>query len=284
MVDPLGPGRVRQSEIKSDVARSELEQALRQSDNIHEVLRNLPDGITLKDFEEYLGSQWSAWKSQILQEQEVYSQPGMPPAPNLDFFSSNTKANTIAQADLEGFFDTLAEGEQAPASIEDMAQATLDEWANFSDELWGNIMDNQIMMDTESRLKEIEGELKRIIAMVRSGQADPEYILLALAKVNVTKNGVLFAGLGRKLAYTNSRMNQVANDLSIADTTSTDYFGQVQLAQSETRDLSMQQQQLTMTLQKVMQDVSGTLEQVHGMIEGINRTRREIIQKFTAAG
>ncbi len=284
MVDPVRPGRVDQSEIRSDLARAELEKALRESDNIHEVLRNLPEGITTKDFEEYLGNQWSQWKSQILQEQEVYSQPGTPPPPNLSNFAANTKANTLDQADLEGFFNTMAEGEETPPSVEEMAQGTLDEWANFSDEMWGSIMDNQIMMESRDRLQEIEGELKRIIAMVKSGQIDPEYVLLALAKVNVTKNGVLFAGLGRKMAYTNTRMEQVAQDLNMADATDSDFFGQVQLSQVETRDLSMQQQQMTMTMQKVMNDVGGTLEQVKGMIDGINRTRKEIIQKFTATG
>lgn len=304
MVEPIRPSRIQEKEIQADLARLEMAEALRTG-NVYEVLRKLPAGLTIRDFENYMSDQWRNWKSQIIQDYQVYEGEGAIREPNLqnDFSDHNPNAKMdLAEGKefLKGMTGSLykastvsaekpaegAEGEaQAPPSYEEisgMAEGTLSEWENFTNEMWGQIFDTQMMKDYQSKMGEIQKEVQRIIAMAKAGQVDPEYVLIALAKVNVTKNGCLMTWLGKKAFMTNETMSRVANDLRTISPSDPRYFSEMQSAQAKTRDGSFQLQMLVTDMQKVMQDVAGVLEQVHGFMGEINRTRREIITKLTA--
>lgn len=304
MVEPLRPSRIQEKEIQADLARLEMAEALRTG-NVYEVMRKLPAGLTIRDFENYMNDQWKAWKSQIIQDYQIYQSEAAVGEPKLqDFPLHNTsaviepaagkellkglnaslyKASTL-KADETGAGTAEGTGQTAasPEDIQGIAEGTLGEWQDFTNQMWNQIFDAQMMQDYQSKMGEIQKEVQRIISLAKSGQIDPEFVLIALAKVNVTKNGVLMTWLGKKASNVNESMNRIASDLSKIPTSDPQYYAQMQTAQSKTRDGSFQLQMLVSDLQKVMQDVAGVLEQVHGYIGEINRTRREIITKLSA--
>lgn len=165
----------------------------------------------------------------------------------------------------------------------EMVPETLAEWDQFMEDAWGQIFDAQMVSDYRSRMAEIKRDVQRIITLAKQGVIGPEFVLIALAKVNLTKNGVLMTWLGKKAFHLNESLNRVANDLY--ETSSADPFafqGELILSREKTRDQTMQMQLLMGDMQKVMQDVAGTLEHVHSAMSEINRTRREIITKVAA--
>jgi len=265
-------------------------EALRQG-NIYEVMKKLPAGLTTRDFEDYMSQQWRNFKSQIIQDYKIYEGEAAVAEPSMRDFPVHDEGASWTTEEghefLKGMITSLnkaAEGEGiAPATdIGTIAEGTLDEWENFMNNVWGQIFDAQMVADYQKRMGEIQKEVQRIIAMAKSGQVDPEYVLIALAKVNVTKNGCLMTWLGKKAFMTNETMNRIANDLRMTPASDPSYFGKLQDVQSKTRDGAFQLQLLVTDMQKVMQDVAGVLEQVHGFIGEINRTRREIITKVAA--
>ena len=302
MVEKVRPSQVR-TEIKdqqADLARLEMENALRLG-NIYEIKAKLPViGLTPRDFEDFMSNQWRAWKSQIVQDYQVYENEAAAPEPRLQDFPVHDNSAAMDSSTGKEFMDGMTKSlfkaskvgkadaateETKPTSREDlagMADGTLGEWENFTNEMWGQIFDAQMMQDYQKKMGEVQREAQRIIALAKQGAIDPEYVLIALAKVNVTKNGVLMTWIGKKAFMTNETMNQVANDLRGTSASDPGYFGQMQDAQSKTRDGSFQLQMLMSDMQKVMNDVAGVLEQVHGYIGEINRTRREIITKVAA--
>lgn len=308
MVDPVRAGRVQEKEIQSDLARLELAQALRMG-NIYEIKARLPANVTVRDFENFMSDQWRAWKSQIIQDYQVYESEASVAEPRIADFAVHGEGVSLGEGEggefMKGMMMSLGkgtfkatkaegagEGEAAGtgegempgsyAELSGMAEGTLAEWESFTQDMWMQIFDTQFVQDYQKKMGEVQQEAQRIIALAKSGQVDPEYVLIALAKVNVTKNGCLMTWLGKKAFMTNDTMNRVANDLAGVSPSDPRYYAEMQSAQAKTRDGSFQMQMLLQDMQKVMQDVAGVLEQVHGFMGEINRTRREIIQKFTA--
>lgn len=289
MVIPVRPKA--EKELQSDLARLEMVEALRQG-NIYEVIKKLPSGVSIRDFEDYMSQQWRTFRSQIVQDYKIYEGEAAIPEPKMQDFAVHDEGSSWTSEEghefLKGMMASLgkaAEGEGAEMMAGDIgtiAEGTLNEWESFMSDVWGQIFDAQMMADYQKRMGEVQKEVQRIISLAKSGQVDPEFVLIALAKVNVTKNGCLMTWLGRKAFMTNETMNRVANDLRMTPSSDPAYFGRLQDAQAKTRDGGFQLQMLVADMQKVMQDVAGVLEQVHGFMGEINRTRREIITKIAA--
>ncbi len=164
-----------------------------------------------------------------------------------------------------------------PAS---MAQETLGEWDQFKEDMWGQIFDAQMSQDYQKRMGEINAEVQKILSMVKSGAIEPEYALIALAKVNSTKNGCLMTWLGKKAFHINESLCKISDELKNTSPSSSSYYGLLQESQSKTRDGSFQLNLLVQDMQKVMGDVAGTLEFVKSFLSEVGRHRREIATKF----
>ena len=295
MPNPVRPKGVQEKEIQSDLARLEMIEALRQG-NVYEVMKKLPEGVGLRDFENYMSDQWRAFRSQIIQDYQVYEAEGSVPKPTMDEFAMHDESSAMTPEEGSEFCKAMMTslgsaatkaqgtptGEMSQEELMNMAEGTLDEWQSFMNDVWGQIFDAQMLADYEKRMGEVQKEVQRIITLAKEGKINPEFVLIALAKVNVTKNGVLMTWLGKKAFMTNENMSRIADELSMTPSSDPEYFGQLQNVQAETRDGAFQLQMLVGDMQKVMQDVAGVLEQVHGMMGEINRTRREIITKVAA--
>lgn len=161
-----------------------------------------------------------------------------------------------------------------------IGEGVVREWDLFLEDTWGTIFDAQLSQEMQRKMGEVKAETQRIIALAKEGKIGVEFVLVALAKVNQTKNGVLMSGLGKKMYKINDDMNRMSQDLYSMSATDPGYYANLQLTQSKTRDGSFQLNLLTQDMQKVMQDTASTIESVHSMIGEINRTRREIITQI----
>jgi hypothetical protein len=162
--------------------------------------------------------------------------------------------------------------------VEEAARGTLDDWQQFMDDQWSTMFDAQLMHDYQSHMNEIKQEVQRILALVKSGAIDPVFALIALTKVNATKNGFLMTGLGQKAFHINESLGKISQDLQGSGFD----YGKMEMAREKSRDGAFQLNLLMTDMQKVMQDTAGTMEFVKGFMEEWNRHKREIVTKFAA--
>ncbi len=299
--------RFREQDPQVQAERQRVIEALKHG-NIHEVFAN-ETKFKIGDFTDFFSSQWKNFKSQIIQDTEIKAGEASFHPPSIDEFPLHHKGADITPEEGELFtnammdfatsgtgagatsgggkfkaqtVDGTADATSADASVdvETMAQGTLAEWDRFLDDTWGTIFDAQLTQEMQSKMGEVRSEVQRIINMVKSGQLSPEFALIALAKVNSTRNGVLMSGLGKKMYHINEEMSNMSQELyDMSASGDPNYYAQVQLTQSETRDGSYQLNLLTSDMQKVMQDTSSTIESVKGMMDLLVQGRAEIIRK-----
>lgn len=294
MVEPVHTSRVQQEKVRADLAKLEMEELLRYGD-INQIKTNLPKGVSPADFEKFMNDQWRSWRGVILQENAPYHQMATVPDPVLQNFPVHNEGTALDSHELTEFtkgMTTALYSKAAPTGkseqgkqlgsqdLDNLAQGTLDDWDSFMNDMSTKILDMQMVQDYQQKMGEVQREVQRIIAMAKMGQIDPEFVLIALAKVNQTKNGVLMTWLGKKAFVTNENMNKISEELRKAP--ADQYFSALQTAQAKTRDGSFQLQLLTMDIQKVANDTASVLEQVKSMIEEITRTKRQLAMNISA--
>jgi hypothetical protein len=267
----------------------------------------LQTDIPKSEVQKFFKNQWLQWHAQIIQESEAYAQRGTQPEPQVTQFPPSNPNNSMTQDQGKSLLAGLMEAKAATlaatetetetgtetsaelsedvdayslGAVEELAEGTLDEYEAFMGDIWSSILDAQMVKDYNAKMAEIQGEVRKLVALVKEGKIGAEYVLLALAKVNVTKNGVLFSWLGKKAYGLNEQMTRASEDLQGMSATDANYTAELTRVQNETRSGSYQLNQVTQEMQKVMQNVSSTLESVHGMIDSINRSRREIIKHY----
>ncbi len=300
--------RFREQDATIQAEKQRVIEALRHG-NIHEVFAK-ETKFKIGDFTDFFSNQWRNFKSQIIQDAEIMAGEASYHAPDVSDFPIHHQGTTITpdEGDLfsQSMGDFLASGTGAGAgagkwkasSVEGggapeqgamtpdellaVTEGTLGEWDQFLDDTWGTIFDAQLSQDMMRKMGEIKAEVQRIITLAKQGKIGVEFVLIALAKVNATKNGVLMSGLGKKMYKINDDMNNIAGELHSMSPSDPRYFGTLQTSQSETRDGSFQLNLLMQDMQKVMQDVASTMEFVHSSIGELNRTRREIITHMSA--
>lgn len=307
--------KIEEKEIRSylDKMESEMINSLRHG-NIYEVFAK--SKFKISDFQDFFSNQWKAYKGEVIQDEDIKAMYASFAEPNINQFAVHNKGMSMSQehkqmfsegmqkslehAVATGKFKSMAvkkvkeakdaeqPGNEDPnkpmdiAELQDMTRGTLGEWDEFLGDVWMQIMDAQMMSDYQTRMAEIKGEVDRLIALAKQGAIGPEFVLIALAKVNCMKNGVLITWLGKKAFHINDSINNVANDLHKVDPGSSGYYGEMQMAQEKTRDGSFQLNLVMQDMQKAMQDIASTLENVQSIIGEINRTRREIVSRVGA--
>lgn len=292
-VDKVRARALERQAIEVDENLRKAIQDIQQGKSIHQVLAEakVPKAEILKFFAE----SWRRWQSNVLQNTQAYTlEADVPQVQMADMNSHGSDTNLGNQGEkmlFNGLFKAMGAkaaegGEEAEpltaAELEGMAREAMDEWENFMGDMWSQVLDQQMVKEYQQRMSEIQTEVRRIIALAKSGAVGPEYVLIALAKVNVAKNGVLFTWLSKKAFGLNEEMTRASEALSGMDSGDPNYFATLQSVQGKTRDGGFQLTQVTNDMQKVMQNVASTMETVHGIMGEINRTRREIITKVAA--
>jgi hypothetical protein len=302
--------RIQEQDAQLKADRQHIIEQLRHG-NIHDIFAKQTK-FKISDFSDFFSNQWHSFKSQIIQDAEVKAGEASFHAPDLNSFPVHHQGTTMTPEEgalfsqamsefLESGTGTAAgkgkwkaqsvegEGEVPEASalmpdeLISMTEGTLSEWDQFLDDTWGTIFDAQLSQEMQRKMGEIKAEVQRIITLAKEGRIGVEFVLIALAKVNATKNGVLMSGLGKKMYHINENMNQMSEDLyEMSASGDPNYYAQLQMTQSRTRDGSFQLNLLVQDMQKVMQDVASTMEFVHSSLGEINRSRREIITHMSA--
>ena len=311
MVD-IKPTRVREQQVRSDITREAERDTilteLRHGD-IFKVLSKTK-AFKVADFTDFFAQQGQGLR-QLFQESEVKSVYAQIPAPEdrQHQFSVHHRGVTVTpeeaaflNQELMGAAERSGTGErmgpkaarirsasaidedgdgtggtQDLSEVQTMAEGTLAEWQQFMDDTWEVILDSQMTQNYQSKMAEVKAETDRIIALVKQGTLTPEFALIALAKVNQTKNGCLMTWLGKKAYHVNESLNRIANDLKSKGLYDA---GSLQVAQAKTRDGAYQLNLLTTDMQKVMQDSASVMEQVKTMIDQMAQTKRQIVSNI----
>lgn len=298
MIDIHKATRVQDKELRSQLDNLEFQELIR-SGNLYEIRSKLPIlKIDPKEFEALMRDQCADLHAQVFQDAEIKSMEAAYHAPDFTRFPVHHQGTMLPTEDMNSFNEAMAahvesprfkamsnakaqndDRQLSPEELQQLGEGTLDEATQFMDETWFSILDAQMMQDYTSKMGQIQEEVRRMIALVKQGIAGPEFALIAMAKVNQTKNGVLFTWLGKKAFHVNDSINKIADDLKKGGAWDP---GSLQVAQAKTRDGAFQLNLLMTDMQKVMQDSASVLEQVHSIMGEMNRTRREIITKVAA--
>lgn len=301
MVDIGKAAKIRERELRSNISKDLNEAEFKQLvekikfGNIHEVLAMVKPG----DLQDFFSKQYLDFKAQVIQDVDVKSFEGAIPEQKAEQFlihHQNTKISPgeaeilksmVAKASTSSKFMSFKGQERAPSDkpltaeeIESLAGNVLDEADQFGNELMTRILDTQMMQEYKTRSQDVDNELKKIIAMAKSGKIGVEFVIIAMARTTATKNGVLMSWLGKKAFNVNDSLNKVAQGLHTLNVGDPRYASELQMGQSKTRDGSYQLQMITSDMQKTMQNIESVIEFAKGFNDELFRTRREMIGKL----
>lgn len=175
----------------------------------------------------------------------------------------------------EGEEGAAAEDAVAPTSLAAEHEGLMDEVDGVRLWWFDKVFEIQLQQELKAKNAELETELKSIMSKVRSGQIDAVWILVALAKVNSSRNGLLFTQFGRKLWRLNDEANNVLKELYSSGGTNSPAALQV-VAQRQ-KEIGFQQQFLISDMQKLTQHIETSLSFAKGSIDEIFKTRLHII-------
>lgn len=298
----------REPGVRPTLEQPELIEALKHG-NIYDILRT--PGVNRRDIEDYLAHQSRQFHNQVLQDYELIAGFGSVPAPELamdilphagvemamdssdrEFLQQErvlfqtVEPEVTMHRDSEGrsrvAFQIPGEND-APSGkrgVIDIAKESLNEWGEFYNDLQWKMIDQELFRDMASKGKELEQEVQRIISLVISGQADPEFVAVAAAKAAMSKNGPLFAWKGKRILQLDREMSKATKDLVQMDPNSLGYAKEVHLAQSKTRTSQTKMQFETMDIQRIAQNAASTLEWVNNAIRMFQQMRQPINQNL----
>lgn len=272
VVDSVNSRIQREPHLKTDLEHSEVVEALKHG-NIYEVLK--APGVNRRDIEDYLAQQHKSFQNEIIQDYEIYAAAGSVPEPTSDHvmpinaqMQFSKEERDMMHHEFKALADVLdREGTTEPAKdVSGITEKALREWESFFSDMSLKVIDNQMMAEIQSKSGEINREIQKLVAMAVSGQIEPEYILIAVAKSNMMQNGALFTNKGKKIAAINEQMNAIANELYKIDSNDQGYMKELQMSQAVTRDKGQSLQTEMMDVQKLTQNISSTLEWINNAI------------------
>ena len=142
------------------------------------------------------------------------------------------------------------------AEIEGLVDQTMYEYEALMRDISTDILDQQMLGDVELKTKEIEDEIKRLVSLARSGKIGIEFILVALAKYNMTKNGVKMAWLGKKAYWINDQMSQITEQIyGSGSPMAFSDMSRMETAKSDIKELQFGLTGITNSIQMITQDM-----------------------------
>lgn len=298
--------------IRPLLDNTQVQEALDRGD-INEVMRSLPAGVTKDEVLDYLKSQHRLYQEQILQEYEIKAAEGTVPPPTVGDFNDYNPQYQMAPGDDEALFagfggkavmtgkfgedgadpgpggDPSASPPPVDPMVDDvkkfggdilaLAKEHLKDYEGFADMVGDKIFELQLNLEMASKNNELKKFARRLVALVKSGQADPIAVILGLAKIKVERNGLHFVHLGRRMYRANMK-SRMATDL-VKEGSATGNLGIMEEGRQLQRGLGTDMTMLTSTMQKVVQDIQGTIGFAKGAIEEIRQGQRQLISKIS---
>lgn len=278
-----------------------------QRGNIQDVHKILADyGLTVEDFEQFAANQHSKYLSNIVQADPLYEGESSIPPPELAEFPGFDMSSSFSEADSQLAADMILNGMEAKyssgkvaaigkAAVSGKASAQgkssgvskedIEAHINDANSLWTDILEPKLVeaqfaQQLQAKSAELENELQKILAMVRSGQIDdPAIVILALTKVNVEKNGLIFTQLGQKVQRYNEQSNKIIETLKNSGTSATD-TATVMAAQQDLKAVGLNTQFLINDMNSVTQYITTAMNFGKSSLDAFHSTKMEIIRKI----
>lgn len=297
MIESVKGSQVDSRHVYTELERAGLAELLMKAD-INELLRLIPErtDITIEDFKAFLAERAREYLH-VVDPVAVMTQSAEPA--DLEsymqmsdggsgFFPMHSESAELSDDERQLFLQSSAaslgkgmvrggsfgktSGGGVGASTDelvDTAEETLqDEFDEFMIRMSDQMLTAEIAKEWKEQEAVMKKDLQRIVAMCKSGQIGVEWAFIALCKVNVAKNGMLFTHRARQAFNLNEVLRNVEMDVTNPAT--------MQEAQMRTREVSMQMQLVVSDLQKIIQNTATTLESIKGINDEIFRTQREI--------
>lgn len=289
----------------------QLEEALRKGD-VDKILQALPAGITRDDIEEYLKHRAVILEQVVLQNYQIKADEGAvpPPSPVDDLLPidagnalsvedrqylqaalglSGDDSSADSQHSWKGA-QVLRAGDTDQQEAADAINQHADDVHEFvSESLEGDqelllevqnqIFNIQLTMELQSKRAELRKELDRIIALMRSGMIDPEFVLVALAKVQVSERGTIFTQLGRKAMHINEEQSRLAREIGVKDG-----LGGIETTKVKMQKETVNLNQVISSMNKVTQDIDSIFSMTKTLLEEYTRTKLELIRRAAVSG
>lgn len=276
-------------------------------ENLWEVLGSIRDGILLHDVDAYFKFR-KEQLAELVQNYQTMSVEAEPPTPDIRNMSIEMRSEhaltTADQAELANMMSELNVGQARLAAVPAAtggrqmsgkaaqdgsvppgptadAQILLDELKDWWTEYENKIFTLQMRGDLELKNSELSNELRQMVELVRSGKADAVFLLIAIARVNLSRNGFLFTQFGKRLMKMNEQATAITNDLLAGSTQSTDYYAQLQITSQKQKEIGTQQQFLVQDMQKLTQEIERILSFAKTGIDDIFKTKLQIANSFT---
>ncbi len=287
--------KISDSEVKLPMDNPVVADALRRGDiqGLHKLLTDY--GLSIGDFEQFAASQHSKYINQVVQAEPLYEGYAMSPPPQMESFPQFDMSSSLSQDDKKMAAEMIVgkamsaagkaatKGAVGKAGIKpDMTeiQGHVDDAMEDVDNVNNIIMEAQFAQDLQNKSAELENQLQKILAMARSGQIeDPSIIILALAKVQVEKYGLVFTQLGKKVLNVNEQMNGAYETLKSDPSLKQQYTMKPKI-QEGTQTLA----RLTNEMNQVAQHIQSVISFSKSSVDAIKSSKDEIIRKLTASG
>jgi len=304
MVDQIRTPPVHPRESPSkELEREELIEALKHG-NIEEVIRNRPSDVSLKEIIGWLRGQWHRYESQVVKAESNVAVSGQMPTPQeamgpIEDFQEGAVLSEAELEEMTGMFKGMSMGKgmmskdanadphnpKPFSSVDELvgsAEGHISDAESYMNSYMGDIIDAQTALDLKQRMDTLMQEVNSILARVKSGELAPRYALIALAKVNQTKNGAIMTGMLKKAKFNHEEESRITDELFGEDGELLPSPGKIQQNQARSSEVRYENQMLMSQIQKTIQDASSVLENVDGIIGDIDRTKLELIQNVNA--
>lgn len=189
------------------------------------------------------------------------------------------KAVTGAKAADKGDINKAPTGAQVIAGGEQL----LSDANKQVEELMSTIFTAQLQMQMEKKNDELKEELRRILALVRSGKADAVFLFIILAKVNVNKAGMLASHKITEVKNGMAESAKVMEELYGKENkyTDTEFAANLQMGTQKQKEINTQQQFLFQDIQKLTQHIETFMGFAKGAIDETFKTRLQMINAIS---
>lgn len=284
--------------------------------NINKILAEIDGDYTKQDILDHLKFKRDQLFD-LLQNYQTVSDTAEPTRPRVEAIPKFDETRTLSDNDLEAFQNMLklaltetgerrsvpkagiasmnikagVDDELTPEELEAQARASLTYEGTeaavettvygvdtFLDIVEPEIFASQLQMEMEEKTAELEQEIQRILAMVRSGKIDATFLLIALAKVTAAKNGLLFTQMGRRITRLNLESSKIMKDLYASDpNTDPKYAAKLQMTSQQQKEIGQRQQFIMQDMQAASSNIEKAVAFGKNSIDDIFKNRLQII-------
>ncbi len=176
--------------------------------------------------------------------------------------------------------------EQAQQNLQNFSQQALDDISSELDKIdpflktmEDQIFDMQLLTALKDKRDELRRELRRIFSLARKGLIQPELVLVAMAKAQISEQGFIFSQLGRKMMSLNSEQSAIAKSIGAIDPSN---VGEFEVRKQKMGEMGISINQIMQQMQRSTQNIESVMSSSKSMLEEYNRTKLDIIRKVAA--